>query len=509
MDAGAVILEDDDRRRPRRRGVWLALVALLVALLAAVDGPAGAEPDPVAPACADGSAGEAIALPSGATATRCEAVGDGTATNPTYLSITLDKTVGTTDACAATDEISVAAGTTVYYCYTVTNEGSFSAWVHDLEDDQLGQLLAGHDEELAPGASTFVTASATIFADTVNVATWYATDGTESATDVDTATVTISGVAVPGAPTIAEVAAGEGTATVRWDAPVSDGGSAITSYVVTPYVGAVAGTPTVVDGAEREATLDGLANGTEITVTVAATNGVGTGPESAASAAVTPQWWLPWSTGPVAVDELFRWFTGSPPTAGELAQWLGDLDAGTALPGDLVAALRDGADATDNVDPVIRLYSAYFLRIPDLSGTQFWLNRRRSGWTLARISANFAGSSEFLNTYGALTNRQFVELIYQNVLGRPGDPAGIDFWTRRLDAGVSRGQVMLNFSESNEYRTGQASAVDAAATYLFLLGRAPTVAERDAFVADLEAPTPLAVLVRALIATPALAARAG
>jgi hypothetical protein len=92
---------------------------------------------------------------------------------------------------------------------------------------------------------------------------------------------------VPGAPTNATATAGDASASVSWTAPASDGGSAITGYTVTPYVGNVAQTPTTV-GFITATQIAGLTNGTTYTFKVKATNAVGTGPDSAASNAVTP-----------------------------------------------------------------------------------------------------------------------------------------------------------------------------------------------------------------------------
>lgn len=118
--------------------------------------------------------------------------------------LVLTKTVGTDPAtCAPTDEISVSAGTDVYYCYTVTNTGGYTWTVHDLDDSELGTILSGFPFTLTPQASVFVTAPATIVTDTVNLATWTACNldgpsgdcseqfafGVFSATD--TATVTL------------------------------------------------------------------------------------------------------------------------------------------------------------------------------------------------------------------------------------------------------------------------------------------------------------------------------
>jgi hypothetical protein len=89
----------------------------------------------------------------------------------------------------------------------------------------------------------------------------------------------------PGAPSGVSATAGDSSATVTWTAP-GDGGSAITSYTVTPYIGGTA-QPTTTVGT-TSASVTGLSNGTAYTFTVSATNAVGTGPASAASAAVTP-----------------------------------------------------------------------------------------------------------------------------------------------------------------------------------------------------------------------------
>jgi hypothetical protein len=109
-----------------------------------------------------------------------------------------------------------------------------------------------------------------------------------------------------------------------------------------------------------------------------------------------------------------------------------------------------------------------------------------------------------------LSNKAFVELVYQNVLGRPGDPGGVDYWTKQLDLKrKTRGVVMVGFSESNEYRTKQVDKVDAAVLYIQILGRPPTPAERDAFVAARLASIPLASLVHDLLRAPELAVGAG
>ncbi|WP_208027406.1 hypothetical protein [Rhabdothermincola sediminis] len=96
------------------------------------------------------------------------------------LSITVVKTVGTTPGvCGTESAITVAPGTTVYYCYTVTNDSEVTFGVHTLTDDKEGTLLNAADYNLLPGASVNtvtlgLTVDAVITTTTTNTATWEA-----------------------------------------------------------------------------------------------------------------------------------------------------------------------------------------------------------------------------------------------------------------------------------------------------------------------------------------------
>ncbi len=89
---------------------------------------------------------------------------------------------------------------------------------------------------------------------------------------------------VPGAPTSVSSAPSDGRADVTWAAPPANG-SAITGYTLTASPG---GATVSVGGDTTTAMMTGLTNGTAYTFSVTATNVVGTGPASAASAPATP-----------------------------------------------------------------------------------------------------------------------------------------------------------------------------------------------------------------------------
>jgi hypothetical protein len=100
---------------------------------------------------------------------------------------------------------------------------------------------------------------------------------------------------------------------------------------------------------------------------------------------------------------------------------------------------------------ISRLYRAYFLRQPDASGFRYWRRLLLAGSSLDRISDEFAISAEFTSRYGHLTDPQFIDQIYRNVLGRAPDASGRAYWIGILGSGTSRGRVMTEFSESPEF----------------------------------------------------------
>lgn len=318
----------------------------------------------------------------------------------------------------------------------------------------------------------------------------------------------VPSASVPGAPTAVVAARGNGQVSLEWVAPASNGGAAISGYTVTPYIGSTAQAPRVFASTATTQVISGLTNKVGYTFTVSATNVAGTGPESAPSALTTPVVWVPFASVDAFIDQQFQDFANRTPTGAERTAWRSALNAETKTPAQLIEELRSAPYWEGVEAPVIRLYSAYLQRTPDTSGLNFWINRRRSGnYTLAKISASFADSSEFKRKYGALSNEDFVTLIYEDVLERPKDPSGFAFWVRKLDNGTGRGQVMLNFSDSNEYVTKQASEVKAVTTYLGMLRRTPTSSEMAAVVARLDGGTPITTIISEILASASYEAR--
>ncbi len=94
----------------------------------------------------------------------------------------------------------------------------------------------------------------------------------------------------PGVPDAGVATAGNASAALSWTAPVTDGGSPLTAYVVRAFAAGSttpAATAVVAPGA-LSGTVTGLANGTSYRLSVAAVNAVGESAQSGLSTAVTP-----------------------------------------------------------------------------------------------------------------------------------------------------------------------------------------------------------------------------
>jgi Domain of unknown function (DUF4082)/Fibronectin type III domain/Bacterial Ig domain len=114
-------------------------------------------------------------------------------------------------------------------------------------------------------------------------------NGAGPSSEPSNAVTPISGIVPPSAPTQVIASSATQQAQLSWTAPSSNGGGAITGYVVTPYVGASAQTPVEFPANKTSAVVKGLTNATSYTFTVAAVNSAGVGAASTASNAVTPQ----------------------------------------------------------------------------------------------------------------------------------------------------------------------------------------------------------------------------
>jgi hypothetical protein len=147
------------------------------------------------------------------------------------------------------------------------------------------------------------------------------------------------------------------------------------------------------------------------------------------------------------------------------------IDTGMKTRTDLLAEMLLDPQHFEALASMIRLYRGAFDRLPDFEGLEFNARLLREGTTLESI-ALYVSTEEFIQRNGALTNAQFIDYCYWNVLGRAPDPAGYAAWLGLLDTGARhRGEVMKGFTESPEYLGLMASEARVGALYQTLLRR--------------------------------------
>lgn len=95
------------------------------------------------------------------------------------------------------------------------------------------------------------------------------------------------------------------------------------------------------------------------------------------------------------------------------------------------------------------LYVAYFNRVPDADGLDYWIGRYKAGMTFQQIGdAFFVAASEYPDQTGynaSLSSTDFINIIYKNALGRTegADAPGLQYWLNELNSGhQSRGAMV-------------------------------------------------------------------
>jgi hypothetical protein len=109
---------------------------------------------------------------------------------------------------------------------------------------------------------------------------------------------------------------------------------------------------------------------------------------------------------------------------------------------------------------IATFYQAVLGRQPDLPGLEYWENALTSGQSLVSITGDFIGSSEFLARFPAASapadqggphDTAFVTALYENILNRAPDSAGLAYWVNNLATGAQdRAEVLISFTGSQE-----------------------------------------------------------
>jgi hypothetical protein len=271
----------------------------------------------------------------------------------------------------------------------------------------------------------------------------------------------LSGVtATPGAPTnVVVTTAGPNSLTVSWTPGSAGSAGVTTSYVVQmagPGFGNYFETVATVNGATTSTTIAGLLPSTSYRFQVVAQNGAGVSPASIAAAGTTAKSGtvagsipsgVPASTANLVIG-LYQQFLARTPASSEVYNWAHAIASGALTPG--VAALEIERSTEGDIYQVTQLYERYLNRSPDAVGLQNWVNHMQAGASINDVAQLILGSDEYNGRVGG-SAFAFVNSLYQNILGRTADPAGLAAWLGGLAEGQSRTQVAAGFLSSAEH----------------------------------------------------------
>jgi hypothetical protein len=96
------------------------------------------------------------------------------------------------------------------------------------------------------------------------------------------------------------------------------------------------------------------------------------------------------------------------------------------------------------------LYQTILRRAPDPAGLAANVASLRQSRNFLQLEATFFGSQEYFQTQGGGTTNGYLAALYRDLLGRALDPSGLATYSQQLSQGVSRSQVALTVQTSSE-----------------------------------------------------------
>jgi hypothetical protein len=138
----------------------------------------------------------------------------------------------------------------------------------------------------------------------------------------------------------------------------------------------------------------------------------------------------------------------SPPADSEVNYWVGQLDVGASR---FQVSVNFVTSPERRSQFINQLYEQYLGRPADPGGLNYWLSVWAANNGPEMVQAGIIGSIEFYETAGG-TPQAWVTRLYQDLFNRNPDPGGLAYWTGIISANPNaRATVVLGFVTSDEY----------------------------------------------------------
>jgi len=195
----------------------------------------------------------------------------------------------------------------------------------------------------------------------------------------------------------------------------------------------------------------------------------------------------------IFVRQQYLDFLDREPASVETSAWVNALNNG--LPSSsLIEGFMGSEEFYFRGKFIARTYLGILTRDPDHAGFRAWLEVLLDGMSREQIVQFFLDSGEFKAKFGSnLTDAEFVDKMYANVLLRSADTGGLNAWVGALNSGqMTRAQVALSFVDSAEFQSLSVSQnrLDVSLLYFDLLRRDPDPGGFSAWVGALNSGVP-------------------
>lgn len=192
------------------------------------------------------------------------------------------------------------------------------------------------------------------------------------------------------------------------------------------------------------------------------------------------------------IDKVYQDLLGRPADPVGLAAYLTLFDkGGTSFD------VAHGVDTSQEYYSILvgSYYQSYLYR-PSDAGSVPLVSLLVGGATDQQVQATILGSSEYFTNRGAGDNAGFLNALYQDLLNRPVDAAGIAAFLPLLNAATPRSQIAIDLLKSTEYEGDLVNGY-----FLRFLGR-PAGADGAPYVSELGVGVTDETVIAQILGTP-------
>jgi len=152
----------------------------------------------------------------------------------------------------------------------------------------------------------------------------------------------------------------------------------------------------------------------------------------------------------ITVNTIYQKIMLRPVDAQGMQYWAELLQNGAISIEQLTQNLLNSREFSATVQPILDIYSTYFLRSADSEELSYWSNSLRDGLSLSQIKDNFKASPEYQAITSDVNEASWLTKAYNNLLGRNIDKEGTTYWLSMLDSGMTRESITEAIANSDE-----------------------------------------------------------